>query len=342
MTFTDVFEAIRYLRWMIPEDVKNDLVRTSSIVCSAFFLLLIGCSMSPNSTSDTITEPEKNGEAISFLGETFFRPEDDITTFLQKDSLLLEAKTIYQTDTTDLHSIIWYGRRLAAMYKFRDAITIFSAGITFHPDAPELYRHRGQLYITTRHPDAAINDLSTASSLSKTRMIETEPDAIPNKLDLPLTNLRFNIYYHLGLAWFIKGDYKKAIEAFSSCRPFAINPDLKVAQTYWLYLSFQRIAEIQSAVSLLDTIDPNDEIIQNDAYLRTLLLYKSSLDAHDLEGIIPDSISDPIELYGISTWYSWNKKEKQASIFRRKILSSTDWTNIGYIAAEADSSRLVH
>ena len=310
-------------------------------MCIAFFLLLMGCSMSPNSSSATIAEPEKNGEAISFLGETFFRPEDDSTTFLHKDSLLQEANTIYQTDTTDLNSIIWYGRRLASMYRFRDAITIFSAGISYHPNAPELYRHRGQLYITTRHLDAAINDLSKAASISRTRMMETEPDAIPNKLDLPLTNLRFNIYYHLGLALYLKGDYKKAVEAFSSCTPYAINPDLKVAETYWLYLSFQRMGENVSAVSLLSTIDPNVEIIENDAYLRSLLMFRSSLDADDHAGSILGATTDPIELYGMANWYTWRNKLSDASTIRRKILSSTDWTNVGYIAAEADSSRLL-
>ena len=297
--------------------------------------------MSPNSSSVTIAEPEKNGEAISFLGKTFFRPEDDNTTFLHKDSLLQEAKTIYQTDTTDLNSIIWYGRRLASMYRFRDAITIFSAGISIHPDAPELYRHRGQMYIITRHPDPAIADFKKAATLSMDRMIETEPDAIPNKLDLPLTNLRFNIYYLLGQAWYLKGDYEKAVEAFSSSDPYAINPDLKVAETYWLYLSFQRMGETVSAVSLLGMVDPNEEIIQNEAYLKTLLMYKSSLEAVNLTGSIADSTADLIELYGITNWYIWKNKPAEASIIRYKILSSTDWTNIGYIAAEADSSRLL-
>ena len=296
--------------------------------------------MSPNSSSVTIAEPEKNGEAISFLGETFFRPEDDSTTFLHKDSLLQEANTIYQTDTNDLQSIIWYGRRLASMYRFRDAITIFSTGINIHPDAPELYRHRGQLYIKTRHLDAAIDDLSKAASLSKDRMIETEPDVIPNKLDIPMSNLRFNIYYHLGLAWYLKGDYKKAVDALSSCDLYAINPDLKVAETYWLYLSLLRMGEKVSAFSLLGTIDPNIEIIENDAYLRILLMHKSLTGKDEFPDSIPDSIVDPIELYGISNWYSLKNIPAEASKFRYKILSSTDWFNIGYIAAEADSSRL--
>lgn len=297
--------------------------------------------MSPKSSSDTIAESEKNGEAISFLGKNIFRPEDDESTFLHKDSLLQEAISIYQTDTNDLNSTIWYGRRLASMYRFKEAITIFSTGIRHHSDAPELYRHRGQMYIITRHPDPAIADFKKAATLSMDRMIETEPDAIPNKLDLPLTNLRFNIYYHLGLAWYLKGDYKRAAEAFSSCDPYAINPDLKVAETYWLYLSFQRMGETDAAESLLSSIDPNEEIIQNDAYLGTLMIYKSSLDADDLTSFIHDSIADPIELYGITNWYTWRNKTADASIFRLKILSSTDWTNIGYIAAEADSSKLL-
>ena len=341
MTFTGVSLTIRYLRWMIPNVEKIGIYGNGNFMWPAFFLLLTGCPMSPNSSSVTIAEPEKNGEAISFLGETFFCPEVDSTTFFHQDSLLQEAYAIYQTDTNDLNSIIWYGRRLASMYRFREAIAIFSAGIGHHPDAPELYRHRGQMYIITRHPDPAIADFQKAANLSSDRMIETEPDAMPNKLDLPLTNLRFNIYYHLGLAWYLKGDYLKAVEAFSACVPFAINPDLKVAETYWLYLSFQNMGEDVSAVSLLSPIDPNVEIIENDAYLRSLLMFRSSMDADDLTDSILDAASDPIELFGIANWYTWKNKLSDASTIRRKILSSTDWTNPGYIAAEADSSRLL-
>ena len=332
---------VRYLRRMVPEDGRYDFDLTGSMVCSAFLFFLTGCSTSPDSTFTTILPLEKNGEAISFLGDTLFRPEDDETTFLQKDSLLREANTIYQTDSSDLNSIIWYGRRLAAMYRFKEAVVIFSTGISFHPGAPELYRHRGQLYIIMRLPDAAIADLQKAAALSMDRMIETEPDAIPNQLDLPLTNLRFNIYYQLGLAWYLKGEYQKAVDAFSSCHPYAVNPDLTVAEMYWLYQSILRLGEKYDADSLLTTLDPYAEIFQHEPYLETLLKYASSMNTKDQPLIKPDSLADGIELYGICNWYRAHNRQAEASSLRHRILASPDWINIGYIAAEADSSRLL-
>lgn len=297
--------------------------------------------MSPNSSSGTINQQDIRGESIGFLGDTFFRPEDDQTTFLHKDSLLQESILIYQTDTTDLNSIIWYGRRLAAMYRFKDAITIFSSGIKRHPEAPELYRHRGQMYIITRHLDQAITDFNKAADLSRDRLIETEPDAIPNKLDLPLTNLRFNIYYHLGVAWYLKGDDAKAIDAFKLSQPYAINPDLTVAASFWLYHSLLRLGKETAADSLLNTLSPYAEIFENEAFIKALLMYKLAMsESSDSMVSKADSLNNTIELYGVTNWMMMHDHQTEASSIRRRILVSGDWIDIGYIAAEADSSRL--
>jgi tetratricopeptide (TPR) repeat protein len=327
---------------MIPNVGKMVFFGTGNFAWLAFFLLLMGCSMSPNSSAATIAEPEKNGEAISFLGKTFFRQEDDSTTFLQKDSLLAEAITIYQTDTTDLNSIIWYGRRLASMYRFRDAITIFSAGISIHPEAPELFRHRGQLYIITRNLDAAIHDLSKAASLSTTRGIETEPDAIPNKLDLPLTNLRFNIYYYLGLTWYLKGDFQKAIAAFATCQSYSNNPDLNVATIHWLFLSYLKSGEKNKADALLNPISPDMEIVENGDYLVSLLDFKQQSSPRSNWQLSSSNHEvNAAHLYGFTCWLDGRNEPAKASALRRDILLDKRWFTIGYIAAEADSSRLL-
>ena len=336
-----LFNTVRYLRQMKFTEERNYFFTTLNLVCFIFFLTLTACDSSPKSTSAGLLDDEKNGEAISFLGETFFRPEDDSSTFLHKDSLLLDAITIYQTDTTDLNSIIWYGRRLVSMYRFKDAIDIFSRGIKIHPNAPELYRHRGQQYITLRLPGLAIDDLRKAAALSDDRNIETEPDVVPNKLDLPISNLRFNIYYYLGLAWYIKGDFKKAIESLSSCHPYAINPDLKITEAYWLCLSFLRTDMTVPVDSILLTIDPYAEIIERDAYFRTMLNFKTAVAANRTAIESQDSITTTIELYGNCIWYEGYDHKTEAADFRRRILQSADWIDIGYIAAEADSSRLL-
>jgi len=172
-------------------------------------------------------------------------------------------------------------------------------------------------------------------------LIETEPDAIPNKLDLPLTNLRFNIYYHLGVAWYLKGDDAKAIDAFKLSQPYAINPDLTVAASFWLYHSLLRLGKETAADSLLNTLSPYAEIFENEAFIKALLMYKLAMsESSDSMVSKADSLNNTIELYGVTNWMMMHDHQTEASSIRRRILVSGDWIDIGYIAAEADSSRL--
>ena len=306
-------------------------------------MIIISASCNPSTQPETTGFPAlfDDQEAISFLGDTLIRLIPDEATKQRADSLLEEALMFYKEDSTDLQAIIWYGRRQAYLHQYRDAINTYSRGIQLHPQAPELYRHRGHRYITIRQIDKAISDLEQAATLAKNRNPEIEPDGIPNKLDIPLSNLHFNIYYHLGLARYLKADYEKAIEAFTACMSYSDNPDLKVATTYWLYLSNLRHGVSNPEGMLLADIHPDMEIIENEAYLGQLLFFKTG----DL--ISPDTSAGEHNIpmasthYGISCWYDLHGQKGKAAEIRKKILSSSPWPMFGYVAAEADSSRMI-
>ena len=87
---------------------------------------------------------------------------------------------------------------------------MFSKGVAAHPNNPRMYRHRGHRYITTRQFDRAIADFEKAATLIKGTPDEIEPDGAPNPTGKPRSSLHFNIWYHLGLAHYLKGDYQKA------------------------------------------------------------------------------------------------------------------------------------
>lgn len=305
-----------------------------------FFLLWSGCGPSPKSSAEISPELALDGEAISLLGDTLRRLEDDENTFQQKDSLLREAYLMYLEDSTDLDNIIWYGRRLAYLYRYKEAIAVFTRGIHYHPRSPELYRHRGHRYITLRRLEDAIEDLERGANLARKREKETEPDGIPNKLNIPLSNLHFNLYYHLGLAYFLLSDYQKAIDAYLACMEYSDNPDLQVATTDWLYLSYLRSGDKFSADQWLKDIHPDMEIIENDGYLERLLIYKGQKEPIALTDPEADQVAFATQNYGISCWLDLNGRHTEASTVRRLILTSGFWPAFGYIAAEADSSRM--
>ena len=72
------------------------------------------------------------------------------------------------------------GRRLGYLWRYQDAIAMFSKGDRAHPNNPKLYRHRGHRYITVRQFDRAIADFEKATTLIKGTPDEIEPDGAPN------------------------------------------------------------------------------------------------------------------------------------------------------------------
>ncbi len=123
------------------------------------------------------------------------------------ESKLAEATADYKKDSTNADAIIWLGRRTAYLGNYKEAIAIFTKGIVLHPQDARFYRHRGHRYITLRCFDKAIADFEKAATLIKGKPDEIEPDGIPHAQNTPTSSLQSNIWYHLGLAYFIKGEY---------------------------------------------------------------------------------------------------------------------------------------
>jgi hypothetical protein len=83
------------------------------------------------------------------------------------------------------------------------------------------------------------------------------------------------------------------------------------------------------------------EIIENEAYLQRLMVYKGETRAESLALPGMDPLQYATQNYGLSAWYDLNGRKSEAALLRRQILSSGFWPAFGYIAAEADSSRLL-
>ena len=128
-----------------------------------------------------------------------------------------EAQQRFDKEFNNVEAIIWLGRRTAYLAHYKEAIFTFSDGIEQFPTDPRLYRHRGHRYITLRCFDAAIADLEKAAKLIKGKPDEIEPDGLPNARNIPTSTLQSNIWYHLGLAYYLKGDFRRALSAYREC-----------------------------------------------------------------------------------------------------------------------------
>ena len=192
-------------------------------------------------------EAARAPEAVSLFGQPLFQPDFSPERRATLEANLAEAQANFDQDADAVDNIIWLGRRMAYLWRYRDAIEVFSAGIEKHPDEPKLYRHRGHRYITTRDFERAAADFERAAELIEGTADEVEPDGAPNDAGIPTSTLHTNIYYHLGLAYYLQGRFDDALAAYEKCLAAAGNDDMRVAMAYWSYLTLVRLRRMVEA-----------------------------------------------------------------------------------------------
>jgi tetratricopeptide (TPR) repeat protein len=300
-------------------------------------LSIFACSESEMAEQTKENVPETTETDIVYkspLGKSFTFSEPAAQLVAKYDS----AKADFKNNPNDVDNIIWYGRRTAYLGQYREAIDIYTEGINQFPEDPRLYRHRGHRYISLRDLDKAITDLSTAARLIEGTENEIEPDGMPNAQNIPTSSLHGNIWYHLGLAHYLKGNMEEAYESYLNCREAMNNDDNLVSSTHWLYMIQRRMGNKDKAEALLEPIKKDMKIIENFSYYDLCQFYKGLLPIKDLEGGEAGPANDAVR-YGLANWYFYNDKKEKAKGLLEEILSSDSWNSFGYIAAEQDYLR---
>jgi dipeptidyl-peptidase-4 len=273
-------------------------------------------------------------EATSFLGEPLYPPPPSADALASYD----EARKTWEASPTDIDAIIWYGRRAAYLGHYRDAIRIYSDGIELDPEDARLYRHRGHRFISTRQLDKAIADLDYAAALIEGTDDEVEPDGLPNALGVPVSTLHSNIWYHLGLAYYLSGDYQRAEQAYAQRGASAANNDTLVSTAHWRYMTLRRLSRDEEAAAVLESITADMEIIENHAYHRLCLFYKGELDETDLMEE-DDSPANAATAYGVANWHLAEGDTEGGTELLKEIVTQEGWAAFGFIAAEVDLAR---
>jgi tetratricopeptide (TPR) repeat protein len=281
-----------------------------------------------------------SAEAVSLFGQPLVpaapAPEQRATL----EANLVAARKLFDAHPDDPDAAIWVGRRLAYLGRYREAIAVFSKGIERFPDDARFLRHRGHRFITTRQFDNAENDLARAAALVQGKPDVVEPDGQPNARNLPRSTLQFNIWYHLGLARYLRGDFEPALRAYRECLKVAKNDDARVATSHWLYMTLRRLGRNAEAAKVLDAIGPKLDIVENGSYERLLAMYKGELTPEALLQQSAAGLDRTTVAYGVGNWHYYNHRQSDAEAVWRTILHGTQWAAFGSIAAEADLHRL--
>jgi len=309
------------------------------MVLYVFLAVLISCqSNSKRTTASKTNGQQKPIETLTLLGDTLFTP--GIRPGKAKEKFE-KAKKDFQQYPDSMETIIWYGRRTAYLGQFQEAIKIYTEGLQKFPNEARLYRHRGHRYISTRQYYKAIEDFKKAAELMKNTPDQTEPDGLPNSRNMPISTLKGNIWYHLGLAYYLIGDMENASKTFAKREVTNKYDDNLVSGGHWLFMILKRMGKDAEAQAQIAGVGPDMDIIENTRYHQMCLFYKGLISKDDLQMVGDGSSSDDVYFYGLGNWNLYESKDTvEAKRLYKRLLENGNPYSFAYLAAEADWKRI--
>ena len=247
------------------------------------------------------------------------------------------SQNLEKTPSAD--NLIWVGRRTAYLGGYKKAIKLFTQGIEKYPRDARFLRHRGHRYITLRCFDLAVADFKRAAQLTQGKPDEIEPDGLPNERNIPTSTLQSNIWYHLGLAYYLIGNFTEALKAYREAEKVSDNPDMLVATTHWLYMTLRRLGREKEAATTIARIKPNLDVIENGDYYELIRLYQGVIKPDELLkeiGATASTLSNASVGYGLGNWFLYNGQRQEAKKIFSQIVGGNQWASFGYIAAEVE------
>lgn len=310
-----------------------------SILAGFAALTIFGCQTGRR-PSPVFTPP---AEAISLSGDTLRQPALEPATRARLEADLAAARSALATRPDDPDALIWVGRRLGYLGRFREAIATFSEGVRRFPGDARFLRHRGHRYISVREFENAVADFDRAVGLTRGKPDSVEPDGQPNERNIPIGSLQSNIWYHLALAHYLRGDWDRAARAAREGIKVSSNPDRLVSQTHWLYMALRRAGRDAEAAHALIPIRNDFDVIENASYYELVKMYKRAAAARATADSALASVRTPSDAslaYGYANWYLYNGDTTAAVRAFERIIAGGSWSSFGYIAAEADLARI--
>ena len=210
---------------------------------------------------------------------------------------------------------------LAALQKHQQAITACSEALRLRPNDENALRDRGHYHLNLGEIDPGMADLKKAQALKKDDR---------------------GTYYHLGLAYYFKGDFADAAKQWEGCLALAPDDAGKVECSAWLYPALRRAGRDADAKKLLDSITITSLPGHPGNYLDRLMLFKGTKTEAEVAKTMPaeGGLSESTVGYGIGLWHLLNKRPDKAREYFQKAVASKFTVSWGYRASEAELKRM--
>jgi tetratricopeptide (TPR) repeat protein len=212
-------------------------------------------------------------------------------------------------------------RTLARLMRHPEAIESCSNALKINPNHAAALLERGHFLINTRQADKAIPDLIKARQLGA--------DA-------------YGVAYHLSLAYYVTGDFKKAAEEYEQCFPTAKTDDNRVACTAWQYVALLRAGRKDDAAKVLERVTPETKVQSSAAYLDRLMLFKGVKKEEDVAAAMQkDNLQLPTVAYGLGVWHLVNgRQDKAREYFQKATAPPAQQSGFGSVASYYELQRM--
>jgi tetratricopeptide (TPR) repeat protein len=212
-------------------------------------------------------------------------------------------------------------RTLARLMRHAEAIDSCTNALAINNDYASALLERGHFLINTRQADKALPDLVRARTLGADS---------------------YGVAYHLALAYYVTGDFKKAAEEYEHCFPSAKTDDNRVACTAWQYVALLRAGRKADAEKVLERITPETKVQSSAAYLDRLLLFKGVRTEEDVaKAMEKDNLQLSTVAYGLGVWHLVNGRQARArEYFEKATAPPAQQSAFGSVASHYELQRM--
>lgn len=274
-------------------------------------------------------------EALALDGSELLRIEPGPERKAHYEAELRAARARWTQRHEEIDAI-WVGRHLAYLGRYQDAIDWYGARLFDFPESVRLRRHRGHRYLSVRRTREAIEDLQKAWELCRDLPDAIEPDGAPNSLGIPRSTTQTNVLYHLALGHYLQADFERAAEVWGECVERSPNDDMLVAALNWQVHALRRSGQEKEARSLLVSILPEMDVIENHGYHRLLLLQKGDASLEETLAEEGGVAASAAVAYGAGVWLWCEGRRDEARALWEAIVKGPGWNAFGYLCAEAE------
>lgn len=298
---------------------KDDKVKVHSTRTFGFiFIILSVCTLSVIYCA-TQKHEERKPEVISLMGRALYADEGG-------DSLLQTIEAELASSPENDSILHRKGLALEGLRRYNEAIDVYTQCLSLAPESPLYLRRRGHRYISVRQFDKAVNDLEKAAALHDFEKVEY----------LVYTdNLQWAVWYYLGLAYYLQGNFEKALPAFLESYNYSADNTALLASTNWVHNTFRRLNRDDEAQMILKPIQEGMGFEGN--YYTNILVYKGLRTESE---IFDEDEAQLFELatvgYGIANRRLVNGDIEGAFRLFNKIVEGKSWQANGFMAAEAE------